>query len=131
MLLGAAGLKIGPYNTPVFIQWISWVLLMIGVFISILSMHKLADDLISGLPEDNLNCLQTDGIFRISRNPLYLGFFMIVAASMISVPNPINIVCGIVGIFIHHKIVLAEEEYLIKTKGDIYTAYMKQVRRYL
>jgi protein-S-isoprenylcysteine O-methyltransferase Ste14 len=94
-------------------------------------MHKLADDLISGLPEDNLNRLQTNGIFAMSRNPLYLGFFLITAASMIRVPNPINIVCGIVGIFIHHKIVVAEEEYLIKTQGDIYAAYMKQVRRYL
>jgi hypothetical protein len=57
MLLSAAGLISNQYRVPFFIQYMSCVLLVVGVFISILSMHKLGDDLISGLPEDNINLI--------------------------------------------------------------------------
>ena len=131
LFLGALGLKTNQCNLPWFAQWISCVLLVIGVLFSILSMHKLGDDLISGLPQDSINILQTNGIFRISRNPLYLGFFFVALSSIINVPNPINVVCCIIGILIHHKKVLAEERYLIDKVGNAYRDYMRQAWRYL
>jgi protein-S-isoprenylcysteine O-methyltransferase Ste14 len=131
LLLSAADLIVNRYPLPFFIQWVSLFLLASGVLVAILSMHTLGDDLVSGLPGETINCLQTKGIYGISRNPLYLGFFFIVGSSIINVPNPINIVCGIVGGMIHHKIVLAEERYLIKKLGDPYRDFMKRVRRYL
>ena len=46
-------------------------------------------------------------------------------------PNPINVVCCIIGILIHHKKVLAEERYLIDKVGNAYRDYMRQAWRYL
>jgi protein-S-isoprenylcysteine O-methyltransferase Ste14 len=131
ILLDASGLELVPYEIPLYLRAVTCVLLIAGVYISILSMHKLDEDLISGLPEDNINALQTHGVFGMSRNPLYLGFYMIAIASMISVPHPINIASCILGILIHHKVVLEEEKYLAAELGDQYVEYIERVRRYL
>jgi len=62
---------------------------------------------------------------------MYLGFYLITIASLVSVPNPINVCSGLVGILLHHRIVLAEEHFLLSEYGTSYEAYMRRVRRYL
>jgi protein-S-isoprenylcysteine O-methyltransferase Ste14 len=94
-------------------------------------MKKLGDDLIFGLPETGIKSLKTDGIYRISRNPLYLGFILIIISSWICTPNPVNIAAGTFAIVMHHIIVLREEKYLISLTGSEYINYMKKTGRYL
>ena len=70
-------------------------------------------------------------VYRVSRNPMYLGFYLVTLASLVSVPHPVNIGCGLVGVYVHHRIVLAEERSLLKEYGASYEAYSRRVRRYL
>jgi hypothetical protein len=51
-------------------------------------------------------------VYRVSRNPMYLGFYLVTLASLLSVPHSVNIGCGLVGIYVHHLIVLAEERFM-------------------
>jgi len=62
---------------------------------------------------------------------MYLGFYLVTLASLVSVPHPVNIGCGLLGIYVHHRIVLAEECFLLKEHGASYEAYRHRVRRYL
>ena len=62
---------------------------------------------------------------------MYLGFYLITLASLLSVPNPVNVCAGIVGIILHHRVVLGEERFLLDVYGSSYAAYMRRVRRYL
>ncbi|MDD5712684.1 MAG: methyltransferase, partial [Smithellaceae bacterium] len=71
------------------------------------------------------------GVYRFSRNPLYLGVFLLIVASVLYAPHPVNILCGVMAIGIHHLIVTREESYLINQYGETYLSYMKRVRRYL
>jgi protein-S-isoprenylcysteine O-methyltransferase Ste14 len=48
--------------------------------------------------------LKTRGIYRVSRNPIYLGFFLMIAA-VIYTFNPFVPALGIWSIFIHHIII--------------------------
>ncbi|MBF0121411.1 MAG: hypothetical protein HQK79_21485 [Desulfobacterales bacterium] len=59
------------------------MLFITGFILSVMAMKKLGDDLIFGLPDKDIKDLQTDGIYGISRNPLYLGFILIMSASWI------------------------------------------------
>lgn len=119
------------YSTP---DWLSLVALLpffSGIIIATVAMKKLGDDLIFGLPEGSIESLKTDGIFRISRNPLYLGFILLILSSCLITPNPFNWAAAIIAIVIHHRIILREEDYLISSLGNQYRNYMKSTGRYL
>ena len=62
---------------------------------------------------------------------MYLGFYLATLASLVSVPHPVNIGCGLVGVYVHHRIVLAEERFLSREYGPAYDAYTNIVRRYI
>ena len=119
------------YSMPGSLSWLAPGLFVTGSVLAIAAMRKLGDDLIFGLPEKGGNHLRTDGIYKISRNPLYLGFFMILGSSWLSVPHPFNIGAGGIAILIHHVIILKEERFLIAKNGSKYLAYMRKTGRYL
>jgi len=102
-----------------------------GLAVAVIAMKKLGDDLIFGLPEGTVKSLKTDGIFRISRNPLYLGFILLILSSCLITPNPVNFVSAAVAIALHHRIILREEVFLLSKPGDEYRNYMKTTGRYL
>jgi protein-S-isoprenylcysteine O-methyltransferase Ste14 len=119
------------YSIPGYLSWLAPGLFVTGGLLAITAMKKLGEDLIFGLPDGNINHLQTEGIYKISRNPLYLGFFMIIVSSWVNVPNPFNIGAGGIAILIHHLIILKEEKFLLAKNGSEYLAYMRKTGRYL
>jgi protein-S-isoprenylcysteine O-methyltransferase Ste14 len=102
------------WQTPASLNGVALLFCIAGVGIATLAMQQLGDDLVAGLPDIGIHQLQTEGVYRISRNPLYLGVFLLVIASMIYAPHPLNILSGLTAIAIHHVIVLREEKYLIR-----------------
>ena len=129
--LGVLWPELKCYSIPGYLSWLAPGLFVTGSLLAITAMKKLGDDLIFGLPGGDIKHLQTDGIYKISRNPLYLGFFMIIVASWLSALNPLNIGAGGIAIVIHHVIILKEERFLIAKNGSEYLAYMKKTGRYL
>ncbi len=111
--------------------WASLALLAAGAVIAAAAMKRLGDDLVFGLPGKDVGHLQTGGIYAISRNPLYLGFIMIIVASWIRVPHPLNLAAGAIAITLHHMIVVREEGFLAAARGVEFADYMKKVGRYL
>ncbi len=118
-------------TTPAPVTAGGLILFSAGIFFAVISMKKLGDDLIFGLPESGIKSLKTDGIYTVSRNPLYLGFILIIISSWICTPNPVNIAAGIAAIILHHIIVLREEKYLISRIGIKYINYTEKTGRYL
>jgi protein-S-isoprenylcysteine O-methyltransferase Ste14 len=82
-----------------------------------------------GLPTDKHE-LRTRGIYKISRNPMYLSFFFLNTATFLYLPSLFLLVVVIYGMVVHHFIILSEEKYLEKEFGDSYLNYKKQVPRY-
>ncbi len=82
-----------------------------------------------GLPEEEAT-LRTEGVYRFSRNPMYLGFAMISAASAIYYPNPVNIACAFVSIAVHHAILLSEEHFLAGCFVERWDEYARRTPRY-
>jgi protein-S-isoprenylcysteine O-methyltransferase Ste14 len=75
--------------------------------------------------------LKVDGLFSFSRNPMYLGVYATLIAAVLYTLNPVLLIIGAYVVIVHHKIVLAEEQYLQKVFGGQYTEYCHHVRRYL
>lgn len=62
---------------------------------------------------------------------MYLGFYLVTLASLVSVPLPVNVCLGLVGVYVHHRIVPAEERFLPKEHGASYEAHRRRVGRYI
>jgi protein-S-isoprenylcysteine O-methyltransferase Ste14 len=75
--------------------------------------------------------LKVDGLFRVSRNPMYLGVYATLLASALYTLNPIVFAVGAFVAVVHHRIVLAEERHLAHTFGAEYADYRRRVRRYM
>jgi protein-S-isoprenylcysteine O-methyltransferase Ste14 len=119
------------YSAPEWLNLFALLPFFSGIIIAIIAMKKLGDDLIFGLPEGSIKSLKRDGIFRFSRNPLYLGFILLILSSCLITPNPVNFAAAIIAIALHHMIILREEDYLLSKLGNEYQAYMKVTGRYL
>ena len=130
LFVQAAGVPLNLFPVPETLAYVSAVLLLLGISFVIPAFLHLGGDSRFGVSDD-LGALRTTGIYRVSRNPMYLGFYLVTLASLLSVPHPVNIGCGLVGVYVHHRVVLAEERFLKKKHGASYESYRCRVRRYL
>ena len=74
----------------------------------------------------------TDGVYRFTRNPIYLGFGLIIAGLGILLNNLWMVIMVLpVWIAIHKLAVIPEEKYLEEKFGEEYLEYKKKVRRWI
>ena len=71
------------------------------------------------------------GVYRISRNPLYLFSALMLLGIGIAGASWLMIVLVILYAVVNHFTVLAEERFCSKKYGEPYRAYMRTVPRYL
>jgi len=109
---------------------VSYIISAVALIIIILSMINLGRSTRLGLPTEKTKFI-TGGFYRLSRNPMYLGFDLLTIASMIFAANWLILLLGIYSMAVYHFIILGEEAFLEKSFGEPYIKYKKTVRRYL
>jgi hypothetical protein len=67
--------------------------------------------------------LVTDGIYRISRNPAFVGFDLFYLGCALAYPNVANLVLTLVAVILFHIQTLGEEKFLIDRFGEKYHEY--------
>lgn len=108
----------------------SYILAVIGLIITMVSLINLGSSTRLGLPSGKTT-LKTHGLYRLSRNPMYLGFDIFTLTSIIFFGNILVALIGIYSIVIYHFIIIGEEKYLEQRFGIKYIEYRKKVRRYI
>ncbi|WP_126452357.1 methyltransferase family protein [Sulfuriflexus mobilis] len=72
------------------------------------------------------------GVFKYSRNPLYLGVIITIIGLGFSFHNYWLVVLVLpLSIVIHYALIIPEEQYLVDVFGNSYKEYLKNVRRWL
>jgi protein-S-isoprenylcysteine O-methyltransferase Ste14 len=130
LIVKAINPRLGFFEMPTGFSWLAVGLLYSGVLIITISLINLGKSLAVGLPQQETK-LQTGGLYRFSRNPLYVGAFLISLASCIYFPDLINISFAIFGICIHHQIIRQEERFLSERFGSEWIIYSTKVGRYI
>jgi len=74
--------------------------------------------------------LKTDGLFSISRNPVFLGMIITLVGMFLSIPNAVTLLVSVVTTLLFQVQVRLEEEYLRKVHGDAYITYSQKVSRW-
>lgn len=110
-------------------QYISLVFLAAGLVFSIVSIFNLGSSTRFGLPAEQ-TVFKTNGLYKISRNPMYLGFDLLTLSAIICSLNIIIALLGLYSILIYHFIILAEERFLESRFGEEYSKYRQKTKRY-
>lgn len=77
------------------------------------------------------NGLQQTGLYRFSRNPMYVSYFLFFLGCALLAQSLPYLLFLVVFQLSAHWIILSEERYCLGQFGDAYARYMKKVRRYL
>ncbi len=72
----------------------------------------------------------TDGLYRVSRNPQWLSFVLVLLGIGFAVGSWIVVILFSVRIVVNHFRILGEEEACLQQYGDDYREYIKRVPRY-
>ena len=108
------------------------ILVLLGITVAAISagMFKQAD---TGLePFSEATTLVTGGFFRITRNPIYMGLFLMLAGVAVLMgsigallPVPVFV------LIIRNNFVLGEERFMESVFGQHYLDYKSKVRRWI
>jgi protein-S-isoprenylcysteine O-methyltransferase Ste14 len=120
-----------PYNTLVF-----WIVLLAGLSLLIAGVVRIMKhETVIHPDRDSLSkatVLVTTGVFRYTRNPIYLGMAIMLMAWTIYLENWLSAVVVIIFVaFITRYQIKPEEEVLEKIFGAEYVRYKKKVRRWV
>lgn len=105
-----------------------------GLLIDLVSVFAflLAKTTVNPLSPQNTNTLVVSGLYKISRNPMYLGMLLILTGWTIWLGNPL----GVLPVFlfvvsITYLQIKPEERALEEKFGDSYRDYKQRVRRWI
>ena len=83
-------------------------------------------------PHGSVSAIVTSGPYRLSRNPIYLGFVCTLIGLSLALSNYWGVVLSPLFMILLVQLVIKHEEiYLEKKFGDVYTSYKSRVRRWL
>ena len=84
------------------------------------------------VPFSESTTLITEGFYKYTRNPMYVGMNSFLLGLLIILNNPINFIFLIIFFFIVRNLfVIKEEVQMEETFGEDYLAYKRKARRWL
>lgn len=100
-----------------------------GIFLAAVVCMK--DSWRAGIPDQDKTEIVTNGIYRVSRNPAFLGFDLMYTGIFLLYGNPLTGAFTLFAAIMLHLQILQEEIYLNEIFGEAYRNYKEHVRRYL
>jgi protein-S-isoprenylcysteine O-methyltransferase Ste14 len=137
LLLGFVSDRLLTFPVPVpridLVQWIiAAFLILIGLAVAAAGIRNF---LKAGTPvptNQPTSALVTTGIHGWTRNPIYLGMFLVYEGIGIAVRSPSILILTLpLALVIRYGVVAREEAYLEQRFGDSYRDYKARVRRWL
>lgn len=113
--------------------WIAGLLFTIGLALMLIAAWSLqkAHTTINPIWPDHAKHLVTSGIYRHSRNPIYLGDAIILLGMVVWFGNWLGLaVVALFVLFIDRVQIRAEEHALARLFGDGYRNYLDRTRRW-
>ena len=116
---------------PLAVAVLGAVLGIVGDVIFALAVITMKNSWRAGIAQNDKTEMVTNGIYRISRNPAFLGFDLVYLGILLMFFNWVLLVCSVFAAVMLHLQILQEEKYLPQVFGTDYLEYKEKVGRYL
>lgn len=113
------------------IEWVGVFFCAAGLVVLFWSLVSFGRSFRIGIDQDHPDKLITTGIFGFSRNPIYVAFALVLIGEFLAFPNWVLLAYLAAAVWLFHRQVLREEQYLAGRYGQDYSEYRHRVRRYL
>ena len=116
------------------IEIIGVLILLLGVATAVLATLLFKKDQTTVNPRnpEKTTTLVTNGIFSITRNPMYLGLFLSISSTILFFGSWFGIIILMFFVWYMNKFqIIPEEEAMEKLFGGKYSEYRQKVRRWI
>ena len=133
MLFGRRLVPTASFALPWRWLWVALTALCaVTIAATAIRSFKRAETTVNPLEPDEAETLVTQGIFRYSRNPMYVGLTLVLLAVALGLNNWVSIMLvALFPIYITRFQIVPEERVLSNKFGEDYEAYKRAVRRWL
>jgi len=107
------------------------VLVLVATVVMVLAQLDLGASWRIGIEEAARPGLVTDGLYRFSRNPIYVCMLAALVGFALLLPNWLSLVLVVGGVAGVRQQVGEEEVYLTRSYGEAYRSYARRVGRFL
>lgn len=112
------------------VRYIGLGVASLGIIFFVAAISAMGNNWRVGVDKNQQTQLVTNGIYRLSRNPAFIGFDLIYIGITMAFPNWILLIVSCMGIVMMHFQILEEERHLPDIFGKAYTDYKKLTPRY-
>jgi|TARA_B100001093_G_scaffold155790_1_gene148388 protein-S-isoprenylcysteine O-methyltransferase Ste14 len=114
------------------LTFIGLILIGLGFLFAFNSISRFIKAKTGVVPFSESTTLITEGFYKYTRNPMYVGMNSFLLGLLIILNNPFNLIFLIIFFFIVRNLfVIKEEIQMEETFGEEYLSYKAKVRRWL
>lgn len=114
-----------------YLQIAGWILLHFSLIWIFTAQLQMANSWRIGIDHKNKTKLITTGLFRYSRNPIFLGIIITDFGILFVMPNAFTLLIAGLSIYAVQVQVRLEETFLKENHGQSYEKYYKKVSRWI
>ncbi|MFX0041920.1 MAG: methyltransferase family protein [Candidatus Hodarchaeota archaeon] len=111
-------------------KFIGMIIISLGLLIDLWGTIALGTNFRIELPKEEISLITT-GIYRLMRNPIVMGLYLLLFGSFFVIPTIFSLIFLIVNILTFDSKIRDEEKFLVKRFGENYKIYSSKVGRYL
>ena len=133
LTLGALGLvaPVGKMPLPIYATTMGWGLLVISICWVVIAQFQMGKSWRVGIDTHVKTELVIHGLFRFSRNPIFLGMTVQLLGLFLVQPDAITLAILLAAYILISVQIRGEEGHLRELHPDAYPAYCGKVRRWL
>lgn len=129
--------QVEKYLLPVFfleteiVQLVGWILLHLSLSLIVIAQHQMRQSWRIGFDASERTQLIETGLFRYSRNPIFVGILLVMLGLFLVLSNALTLLALVLTWVVLQVQARMEEAYLRKVQGVEYERYCQKVRRWL
>jgi protein-S-isoprenylcysteine O-methyltransferase Ste14 len=120
------------FSVPDVLRLVGFGLVVVGFLFGVAAFMAFRKARTTLDPHGKVSVIVSNGIYRFTRNPIYLGFLLMLIGLPLNSGSYWGVVLAPVFLLSMNSLVIEKEEaYLEKKFKDVYTSYKSRVRRWL